>query len=74
MKLRSVESRFVIGPSNLLSAGVYDCTFQPGNFTGWVSEGVKVEAYGLTETTLQPVLVASITTSGIHVHNGVFRF
>ena len=26
-----VESRFVIGSSNILSAAVYVCTFQPGN-------------------------------------------
>ena len=25
----------------LLDAGVYVCTFQPGSFTGWGSEGVK---------------------------------
>ena len=26
---------------NMLFAGVYVCTFHPGNFTGWSSEGVK---------------------------------
>ena len=36
--MRSTESRFVIGPF----AGVYVCTFLPGNFTGWGSEEVKV--------------------------------
>ena len=25
----------------MLSAGVYVCTFQPGNITGWGSEGVN---------------------------------
>ena len=42
--MHSVESRFVIGPSNTLSDGVYYdmCTFQPGNFTCWGSEGVNV--------------------------------
>ena len=30
-----------IGPSAILFAGVYVCTFQPGNFTSWISEGVK---------------------------------
>ena len=40
-KMRSIESRFVIGPPNTLFAGVYVCTFQPGNFTGWGSEGVN---------------------------------
>ena len=42
IKRHRVESRFVTGPSNTLFAGVYVCTFQPGNFTGWVSEGVKL--------------------------------
>ena len=38
----SIDSRFVIlGLSNILFAGVYVCTFQPGDFTGWGSEGVK---------------------------------
>ena len=42
IKIYSIESRFVTGPSNILSAGVYVCTFPPGNFTGWGSEGVNV--------------------------------
>ena len=41
VKMHSVGSRFVIGPSNILSAGMYVFTFQPGNFTGFGSEGVK---------------------------------
>ena len=32
------------GPSNILFVGVYACTFQPGNFTGWAGEGVKVSS------------------------------
>ena len=40
-KMHSVESRFVIGPSDILFADVYKCIFQPGNFTGWGSEGVN---------------------------------
>ena len=39
--MHSIESRFVKGPSKHVFAGVYVCTFQPGNFTGWSSEGVK---------------------------------
>ena len=42
-KMHSIESRFVIGPSNILFAGIYVCNFQPRNFTGWGSEGVKTE-------------------------------
>ena len=32
----------VIGPLNILFAGVHVCTFQPGKFTGWGSEGVNI--------------------------------
>ena len=35
-----------LGPSNILFAGVYVCTFQLGNVEGWVSEEVK-HAYSL---------------------------
>ena len=41
IKMPSIESGFVIGPSNILFTGVYGCTIQPENFTGWGSEGVK---------------------------------
>ena len=40
IKMHSIESGFVPGPSNILFAGMYACTFQRGNFTGWGSEGV----------------------------------
>ena len=36
-----MESRLVTGPSDILFAGMYVYTFQPGNFTGCGSEGVK---------------------------------
>ena len=39
--MHSIESRFVIGQSNILFAGVYVCAFQPGNFTDWGSDGVN---------------------------------
>ena len=42
IKMHSIESRLVIGPSNILFAGVYVYIVQLGNFTGWVSEGVKL--------------------------------
>ena len=41
IKMDSIESRFGIGPSNILFGVVYVCTFQPGNFTGCGSEGVN---------------------------------
>ena len=36
--MHSIECIFVIG---LLFVGMHVCTFQPGHFTGWGSEGVK---------------------------------
>ena len=38
IKMHSTESGFVKGPSNILFASLYVCTFQPGNFTGWGSD------------------------------------
>ena len=42
--MHSIESRFITGPSDILFACVYVCTFQPGNFTGWGSERVNIVA------------------------------
>ena len=41
--MHSIQSRFVIRPSNTLFGGVCVCvcTFQPGNSTGLGSEGVN---------------------------------
>ena len=33
---------FVVGRSDILFAGMYVCTFQPENFTGWGSERVNI--------------------------------
>ena len=46
IKMHSIKSRFVTGPSNILFAGVYVSTFQPGGFTGWGSEGVNAVGCG----------------------------
>ena len=43
IKLHTTESRFVTGPSNILFAGVFVCTFQPGNVTGWGNKAVNWE-------------------------------
>ena len=52
--MHGTESRFVIGPSNILFAGVCVCvcvcTFQPRNVTGRGSEGVDVFEEILWET------------------------
>ena len=42
VKIHSIESGVVIGPSSILFGGVYVGIFQPGNCTGWSSDGVKV--------------------------------
>ena len=52
MNFSQNAGRFVIRPSDILFASVYVCTFQPGNVTGWGSEGVK--AY-TTKSTLDPI-------------------
>ena len=45
--MHSIESRFVIGPSNnTVWRGVCVCTFQPGNCTSCGSEGVNYENNG----------------------------
>ena len=36
-KMNSFESRVVTGPSNMLFAGVFVLTFQPGTFKSWGS-------------------------------------
>ena len=41
IKMLNTESRFVIGPSNILSGGMRACTFKPRIFTGTGSEGVN---------------------------------
>ena len=41
IKMHRIKSRYVIGPWNILFAGVYVCIFQLRNVTGWDSEGVK---------------------------------
>ena len=42
IKVHSIESKCVTGPSNILFGGGYVCTFDARNFTGWGSEGVNV--------------------------------
>ena len=49
VKTHSTESIFVIRiTKNTLFTDVYMCTFQPGHFTGWDSEGVNVASAHLT--------------------------
>ena len=50
IKMHSTESRVFIGPSNTLFAGMYVSIFQPENFTGWGSEGVKVSTANYIDT------------------------
>ena len=44
--MHNTECRCAIGPSDIVFAGVYVCTFQPGKFTSWVSERVNVDELG----------------------------
>ena len=44
VKMHSIKSRFAIRPSNILSEGLHVRTFQPGNCTGWGSEGVNADS------------------------------
>ena len=46
IKRHNIESRFVIGPSNIPFGGVCVCIFQPVNFTGCGNEGVNCEILG----------------------------
>ena len=46
--MHNTECRCAIEPSDILFAGVYVCTFQPGNFTGCGSERVDVDEIGAT--------------------------
>ena len=40
-----IESRFVIGPSNIQSGGVYVCTFQPGNLQAVAVKVLKLALF-----------------------------
>ena len=44
--------RFVIGPSNRLSAGVYVCNFQPGNLQAVAVKGLMADSWTLMKVTL----------------------
>ena len=67
IKMHSTEGRFVTGPSNTLSAGVYVDAFQPGNCTGCGSEGVNDWLEGKTFTFTQEYIYIFIYF--IHVHS-----
>ena len=41
-----LKARLVIRPPNTLSGSVHVCTFEPRNFPGWGSGGVKQELPG----------------------------
>ena len=45
IKTYCIESRLVTGPSNVLFAGVYVCTFQPRTFTGLGNEGKGLKSF-----------------------------
>ena len=41
-KMHNPKSRFVIGPSNMLFAGVYVCTFHPENLQSGAVKGLII--------------------------------
>ena len=59
-----IESRFAVGPSNILFAGVFPCTFQTENFTGWGSEVVNGSV--ITNLTMSTIELLSRKISSIH--------
>ena len=61
IKTDSIESRFVIGPSNMQFEGVYACPFQPGNVTGCGSEGVKTIS-GVSFITVHVAYASTVQT------------
>ena len=74
--MHNIECRFVTRPSNIPFACVYVGTFQPGNVTGWGSEGVSAAS----ETTIPTedcssnlVFYAQSTIAVITGRNGRLR-
>ena len=78
-KMHSIEIRFYIGPENILFAGVCvlflspeilragavkGLNLQPGNFTGWGSEGVKP-----TVSFLLVVRFLAVASTPINLHS-----
>ena len=55
--MHNIESRFVIGPSNILFEGVYVCTFQPGNIQAEMVNGLR---------TLREICVAGSIQVDLH--------
>ena len=69
INIHRTESRFVIGPSNTLFAGVYVSTFQPGHFTGWGSEGVILQntvEYNVKEVRAAPLQCSALSCYVLH--------
>ena len=48
--MHSIESRFVIGPSNILFAGVYLCPFSAEIVQAWAVKGLTVGSARLALT------------------------
>ena len=58
--MHSIESRFAIGPENILFSDVYVCNFQPGNLTGRGSEGANGHPSGVTACTPSTASVSAV--------------
>ena len=59
MKLDNIESGFVTGPSNILLAGVYVGTFQPGNLQAGAVKGL-ISTCGLQQICVGIILNATV--------------
>ena len=63
IKMLNIKSRFVIGPSNILYTGMHVYTFQPGNFTGCGSEGVKLSQCQCSMHLIYSYIIISVQQS-----------
>ena len=66
MKMHSIGSRFVIGPSNIMFSDVYLCIFQPGNVQAGAVKGLTKNSIVLClpSTPIQPAGRILMTASG----------
>ena len=62
---------FPLDHQNIPFAGVYVFTFQPGNFTGWGSEGVKRQTNKTEKIEKNPPQKPRMFTELIYDHWGV---
>ena len=73
IKMHSTKSRFAIRTSNILSAGVYVCTFRPGIFLQAVAvKGLKAAHYYKASLTRQTHRLASLSYNRLNSTAAVY--